>query len=344
MDKLGLERGGSMNRQLVLPHLEPLEHCLSGHPLDGFEWRSEDLRFSPSGRLLAVATTQRRILLFGVELAARPVQAEFLTALVSADLVAPHGVDWIDEAALVVACRGGGGFAFFEIPRTNRWEPETEIRTVSIVRSKWFGAPGETRHLRARPIITGPGSARIHDGCIYAGSNKSNTITRHRILERFSCDDGELIAQEDIEIPDSAAVSPDGAWLAVGDHDHHRVLIFRAGEAQPCGQLSDPRMRYPHGVAFDQSGMALISTDAGGRGLYVFHAPGGAWNLTRAAAASCAEGVAETVFDRVQSETAESFRALEGGTKGIDLSRDGRVLATTCRGQTLRFFALHAAS
>ena len=324
------------------PHLAPLPLNLSGPPLDAFEFRSEDVRFSPSGGLLAVATTQRKILLFAVEIEARPVRAEFLTALTSLDLNAPHGVDWIDEETLVVANRGGTGLAFLHIPRANQWTPATEVAAVSTVQSKWFGSVGETRQLRARGIITGPGSARIHDGRIYAGCNRLNTITRHRLVDGPSCDEGEVVAQEGIEIPDSAVVSPDGVWLAVGDHDHRRVLVFRLGEAAPLGQLTDPRMMHPHGIVFDPSGTLLIAADAGGCGLYVFHAPTGAWNATQTTAASCVEGVAKDVFDRVQSETAEMVRALEGGTKGVDLSRDGRVLVTTCRGQTLKFFALHA--
>ncbi|MBC7767904.1 MAG: hypothetical protein H7124_03885 [Phycisphaerales bacterium] len=243
----------------------------------------------------------------------------------------------------MVANRGGVGFSFFRIPRANRWEPVTEIAAVSATQSKWFGAPGETRKLRTRSVITGPGSARIHAGYIYAGCNKLNTVTRHRIVDGPSCDEGELVATEGIEIPDSAVVSADGAWLAVGDHDHRRVLLYRLGEASPCGELTDPRMQHPHGVAFDQTGTLLIVADAGGRGLYVFRAEESGWTSKQAVATSCTEAVHETVFDRVQEETAEMVRSLEGGTKGVDLSRDGRVLVTTCRGQTVRFFELHAA-
>jgi len=330
------------SRVAAPPRLAPLDLELSGHPLDFFEVRSEDVRFSPSSRLAAVVTTQGRILLFAVDTAGDPVRAELLTALVSPDLRGPHGVDWVDEETIVVANRQAG-FAFFRVPRANEWQPETAVAAVSTVQPHWFGAPGETRSLRGRDIVTGPGSLRIHGGYIYAGCNKANTITRHRILDGPSCEQGELIAQEQIEIPDSAVVSPDGTWLAVGDHDHHRVLIFRLGEASPSGELSDPRMAHPHGTAFDPTGRLLIAADAGGRGLYVFHAPDGNWNVVQTEAASQALGVAEAVFARVQSETPEFYRALEGGTKGIDLSKDGRVLVTTCRGQTLSFFALNAA-
>ena len=38
----------------------------------------------------------------------------------------------------------------------------------------WFGQPGETRLLRKRKVVTGAGSARIHDGHVYVGSNNRN--------------------------------------------------------------------------------------------------------------------------------------------------------------------------
>ena len=329
-------------RAVPPPRLEPLDLVLSGHPLDPFQMRCEDVRFSPSGRLLAVVTTQNRVLLFAVDTRARPVQAEYLTAFASRDIRAPHGVDWIDEETLVIANRRAG-FAFFTVPRANRWEPTMKLAAISTAQPKWFGAPDETRDLRGRPIITGASSARIHDGYIYSGCNKANTITRHRILHGPSCADGELVAQEGIEIPDSALVSPDGVWLAVSDHDHHRVLIFRLGEPSPRGQLSDPRLLHPHGIAFDPGGTMLVVGDAGGRGLFAFHAPGGAWNVVQTAAAAQTAGVTKEVFERVQAETPEAVRNLEGGIKGVDMSKDGRVVVTTCRGQTIRFFALHAA-
>lgn len=328
-------------RTAARPRLEPLEVSFLGRVLDAFEMRSEDVRFSPSGRLLAVLATQGKILLFTVDTIARPVRAEFLTALVSSDLQAPHGLDWIDEETLVVANRRAG-IAFLRVPRVHQWELETEIAAFTTVQPHWFGAPGEMRPLPTRSIMTGPGSVRIHGESIYVTCNKANTVTRHRLLEGPSCDEGTLAAQEGIEIPDSVAITRDGAWLAVSDHGHSRVLIFRPGETSPCGQLSDPGLRHPHGLAMVRNGKLLIVADAGGRGLYVFYAPDGTWDVVQTAAASQTEGVAEAVFDRVRSETPEIVRALEGGTKGVDVSKDDRVVVSTCRGQTLRFYAIHA--
>ncbi len=274
-----------VTRTAVRPRLEPLEVALSGHVLDDFEMRSEDVRFSPSGRLLTVVTTQGRILLFRVDTTARPVVAECLTALVSSELHAPHGVDWLDEETLVIANRRAG-IAFFRIPRVSHWQPETEIAALTTSQPHWFGAPGEMRPLGPRSVMTGPGSVRISGEFIYATCNKANTVTRHRLLDGPSCDEGTLVAQEGIEIPDSVAVTPNGAWLAVSDHGHHRVLIFRPGESSPCGQLSDPSLRHPHGAAMNRNGTLLIVADAGGRGLPVFHAPDGAWGVVQASAAT----------------------------------------------------------
>jgi hypothetical protein len=329
--------GAKKNR----PLLQDLELKLTGHPLDLFRWRSEDVRFSPSGQRLAVITSQAKLLLFAIDANARPVTAQLLTTMASADLRAAHGVDWIDEDTLVVANRAAG-LAFFKIPRSNQWAAESKIAAVSIVQSSWFGAPDEKRQLNAmRKVATGPGSARIHDGYVYAGCNMSNTVTRHRILAGPTCDDGELVAQEGINIPDSAIVSPDGVWLAVADHYNHRVLIFRLGEKSPCGALTDPRLKHPHGIAINPSGTVIVAADAGGRGIFAFHARDGLWNVHQTEAFMI-DGVTEAVYARVQSEVAEQARDVEGGAKGIDISKDGRVVVSTCRGQTLRFFELHA--
>ena len=45
-------------------------------------------------------------------------------------------------------------------------------------------------------------------------------------------------------------------------------------------------------------------------------------------------------FEKTLRETPEVYWPLEGGIKGIDLHRDGQLLVTTCRNQTLRFFEL----
>lgn len=322
------------------PRLEALDTAISGHPFLDYEIRSEDVRFSPSGQLLAVISTQERILLFRVDTTTRPVQAELLTAFVSSDLQAPHGVDWVDEGTLAVANRRAG-IAFFRIPSVTNWDPETEIKAVSTSQPHWFGAPGEMRALETRSVMTGPGSIRIARGFIYAASNKSNTVTRHRLLDGPSCDEGTLMAQEGIDIPDGVAISHDGAWLAMSDHGNHRVLIYRPGDTSPCGELTDPSLHHPHGIGMSQDGKLLFVADAGGRGLHVFHSPDGAWDVVQTAVAVTVDGVREDVFNRVQSETPEIFRNLEGGTKGVDVSKDDRVVVTTCRGQTLRFFEVH---
>ena len=176
------------------PILTPLEIEFGGHHLDFFSLRSEDLRHSPNGRHLSVVTTESKILLFDVDVTGDRMRAEFLTAFASADLEAPHGIDWIDDEHVVVANRRAG-LAFFRLPRANRWEPETPLEAISKAQPHWFGAPRETRMLGARKIVTGAGSVRKFGDHLYVSSNKANTVTRHRILPGPSCDEGTLVAQ-----------------------------------------------------------------------------------------------------------------------------------------------------
>lgn len=323
--------------------LSPVDHVVRGHELDQ-EYRSEDIRFSPSGRRLVVATTDDCLLLFDVDLKTRPIRVEYLSKLVSPHLKGPHGVDWLSEDEIVVASRRGG-LVFFRLPLRNLWNPETEIGLISTARSDWFGEIGETRRLRERTIVTGPGSVRVQDATMLVCCNKLNSVTAHTLArgpDGPECDSGRLVAQEGIEIPDSAALSPDGQWLAVSDHDHHRIALLRYGEPTPCATLQDPALKYPHGLCFDREGGAIFVADAGSPHLFVFREVAGSWASDQTAAAHMIDGVPRALFERVQAETPEQVRALEGGAKGIDLSPDGRFAAITCRGRSLAFFEYDA--
>jgi hypothetical protein len=169
--------------------------------------------------------------------------------------------------------------------------------------------------------------------------NHTNTVTAHRITRTSAgptCGPGQLVAGAGIEVPDGVAHSPDGAWFAVSDHDHRRVLIYPADGADPISELTHPALCVPHGLVFDAQGSALLVADAGSPDLFVFTAVESDWATH--AVRHIPNVVPHAIFDRVQAATPESVRALEGGAKGIDLAPDGRTVALTCRGQTLAFF------
>jgi len=308
---------------------------------DMFSMRSEDVRFSPSGNRLIVATTENKLLLFQVDVASVPINVKLLTALTSNDLDSPHGVDWINEDTIVVANRRAG-LALFQVPKCDTWVSETSIQALSTHQSSWFGAAGELREVNGRMVMTGPGSSRISQGYVYVGCNYKGTVTRHDFNNMAAFSQGELVAKENIKIPDSSAVSPNGIFLVVSDHENGRLLVFRLGDSFPCGEISDPCLIHPHGVVFDCSGSLLICADAGSRNLFLFHSPSGDWSSKISKAATCVEALEIGIFDRVRQETPKRFRNLEGGYKGVDIIYNGKVIVTTCRGQTVQFFAIDA--
>lgn len=331
------EVGSRLHERTGAITLDRLPYELTGLPLDT-DRRSEDLRFSPSGRRMLVAVTNGVLLLFEVDTTARPVLVEFVSELSSAALAGPHGVDWLSEDEIIVANRRGT-LALFRLPPRGRPAPRAELTLIDHVQTDWFGAPGETRELHGRTIATGPGSVRVRGDVALVCCNHTNTVTAHRIGRTAggpTCDRGRLVASSGIEVPDGVAHSPDGAWFAVSDHDNRRVLVYPADGGTAVAELTHPALKVPHGLTFDAGGSALLVADAGGPDLFAFDSIRPRWSETTAHHIRSA--VPHRVFDRVQAETPAPVRALEGGVKGIDIAPDGRTVASTCRGQTLAFF------
>src|ERR1700730_9358343 len=82
--------------------------------------RTEDVRFSPSNRRLAVASFNRnRIAVFDIEIAsslgATQIALPGGVVLSSPALQLPHGVDFIDENTLIVTSRASD-VAIFKLP------------------------------------------------------------------------------------------------------------------------------------------------------------------------------------------------------------------------------------
>ena len=69
--------------------------------------RTEDVKFSPSGRVLAVVATNGVISLLAVDTCSRPVQIGQYAELHSTSLSSPHGIDFLSEDVVVVANRSG---------------------------------------------------------------------------------------------------------------------------------------------------------------------------------------------------------------------------------------------
>jgi hypothetical protein len=294
--------------------------------------RTEDVRFAPGGRRLALACyTGERIALADVEIdmsASGPrVAVTRLEQLESSALREPHGIDFADDDTLVVGKRAGG-IAVFRLP------PAGSAGRLTPVGSADSGLHG---------LLDSPGSVAVrslnagrHE--VLACNNWTSTITRHTLDSGGALTGGEVVGRKWLDLPDGLAVSGDGRWLAVSNHNSHSVLVFAyptlSEDSDPVGVLRGTL--YPHGLRFGAGDRHLLVADAGAPFVHVFAPPGGGWQGAAYPAASI-EVMDEVTFQR-------GHRNLEeGGPKGIDLDPNTNVLVVTSECQPLAFFDVGAA-
>src|SRR5882724_3772568 len=168
--------------------------------------RTEDVRFSPSNRRLAVAAFIRnRIVVFDVDIAsssgATQVALTGGVELSSPALQLPHGLDFIDDSTLIVASRGSD-VALFKLP-----SGEEIVRTHEVLPIARWPANGTT-------LLNAPSSVAVTHveedaGEVLICNNDGHTVTRH-LLDRAA--DGamrnsEILLNKYLNGPDSVSVS-----------------------------------------------------------------------------------------------------------------------------------------
>jgi hypothetical protein len=281
--------------------------------------RTEDVRLSPNGRRLAIACYGGHGIAVGdVELERTPAGAT--ASLTQLELVAspllrePHGLDWRDDETLVVANRAGG---------------------VAIV---WLAGPGLDPTITLAEIsLDAPGSVALRplDGErheLLVCENWRNEVATLVLDEHGDLREAGPAQRAWLDLPDGLALSADGRWLAVSNHNTHSVLVFdrRTGEdGDPAAVLRG--VDYPHGVRFSADAGALLVADAGAPHVHVFVRPTREWSGASFPAATVAV-MDEATFLRGR------HNPQEGGPKGIDLDSRTQVLLATCEELGLAFF------
>ncbi len=298
--------------------------------------RAEDVRFSPNGRRLALIVYQPAVIaLADVEVSmdrGRPqVVVTNMTELSSPLLRGPHGLEFLDDDTIVVANRYGDVTTF-------RLPSEAPGGTAALTAIDL--PPGQRFELLSEPSALAISRGSDGDVEILVCNNGDSTVTRHVLrqgpVEGHAVTRNELYSRQWLAIPDGIAISPDDAWIAVSNHDNHRVMMYArsstpAERTDPDGILRGAWC--PHGIRFSPDGSSLFVADADSPYVHVFLRDGDAWDGVR--------GPAESV--RVVSDDAfehgYSFGAgRQGGPKGLDIDRDGLVLAVTYEHRPLAFF------
>ena len=298
--------------------------------------RTEDVRFSPSNRRLAVAAFHRnRIAVFDIDVtSSRGITQVALTGgvqLSSPALQWPHGVDFIDDDTLIVTSRRSD-VAIFKVPSGSGDMPSHEV--LPAVR---WPADGTT-------LLDAPGSVvvtRVRGGAgeILICNNNGHTVTRH-LLDRDAATvrHSEVLLQRYLDVPDGVSVSQDRRWIAVSNHTTHNVLLYEnspalGSAAEPDGILR--RVYYPHGLRFSADGRHLFVADAGTPYLHVYAQHPGEWRGVRNPVATV-RIMDDATFQRGRHNPEE------GGPKGLDIDAGSRVLVVTSECQPLGFFDVAA--
>jgi hypothetical protein len=295
--------------------------------------RTEDVRFSPSNRRLAVASFNRnRIVVFDIDIAsslgATQVALTGGVELSSPALQWPHGVDFIDDNTLIVTSRRSD-VALFKLPSGERI-----VRTHEVLPIARWPANGTT-------LLNAPGSVAVthveEDVCeVLICNNDGHTVTRHLL----DCDAGRAIRNSEIllhkylNIPDGVSVSPDRRWIAVSNHTTHNVLLYENSPALNSDAKPDGILRcvyYPHGLRFSADGRHLFVADAGAPYLHIYAQDPDQWRGVRHPVATV-RIMDDAVFERGRHNPEE------GGPKGLDIDACSNILVVTSECQPLAFF------
>ena len=298
--------------------------------------RTEDVRFSPDNRLLAIAGFGKRVLLFlrvAIEKsAAGPVvtATDFLR-LTSPGIGRVHGIDFIDDRTLAVANRDGD-VTILKLPPGELGGRDCETEAVARI------SKGQDCELDT------PGSVAVRKDwwgkiSLLVCNNYAHRVTRHVVDPRsgYKAKSNGILVQRDLDIPDGIAISHDRRWIAVSSHNTNDVKLFRSSmflnrESEPAGRLAGSN--YPHGLRFTADDRHVIVADAGSPVVHVY-ARGRDWRGTHEPIRSLAV-IDEEAFARGR------HNPQEGGPKGLDIDRSNTVVVVTCEEQPLAFFDLRS--
>jgi len=297
--------------------------------------RTEDVKFSPNNRRLAVAGfAKNKLVVFDVEIAAsasgKKVALTDFMEIRSSSLHAPHGLCFIDDATLIVANRGGEA-PILSVPPSGTIDKKFELPALQTIRRDQFHQ------------LKSPGSVSVSriDQNLYevlVCNNYVHYVTRH-ILEKgehLVIRNNEILLKNGLSIPDGVAVSEGRRWIAISNHNTHSVLLYENtpqlnGQSVPEGILRN--VNYPHGVRFTPDDNFLLVADAGAPYVNVYAKDGDSWKGTRDPVTTF------RVMDEMTYRRGR-FHSSEGGPKGIDIDSEMNVFVTTCEQQTLAFFGL----
>ena len=327
----------SVARNLCCGNNQAIKFTASDHvwiSLQGLG-RTEEVKFSPNSRRLAVAGYKaNKFLVIDVDIAVHSgittVSLTDVVEVASKSLHAPHGLAFIDDETLIVGNRWGEA-PIFRLPPSGGSEKKISISALQTIRQDddhQLDSPGS--------VSVSPVADNQYE--ILICNNYAHYVTRHllQMNGQPTLIRHEKLLSKGLNIPDGVAVNMDNRWIAVSNHGSHCVYLYENTpqlnqQSRPDGVLRN--INYPHGVLFTPDGNYIIVADAGSPYINIYAKNGDGWKGTRSPQATF-RVMDEAVYHRGK------INPQEGGAKGIDVDGDMRVLVTTCDEQVLSFFAL----
>jgi hypothetical protein len=297
--------------------------------------RTEDLKFSPSKKLLAIAGfDSERVIIFKVNLEASKesprINLSDYFQIFSPMLKSPHGLVFLDERTLIVANRAGAINVFTLPVAAGKQQKYTldPVRTIGGGRFRKLDSPGS---VDAYPM--GWGVYRV-----LICNNYAHHVTSARIIPaaRHLVWGHQILLEKSLEIPDGINVSENRKWIVVSNHVSGTLFMYE--NQYNLGRRSEPvavlhGMDCPHGVRFTDNDQKLIVVDSAAPNMCVYATGSNGWK---------GDYFPVKTMRVLDDQTFElgRYNLEEGGPKGIDLDPVSNVLAMTCEHQPLTFYSL----
>jgi DNA-binding beta-propeller fold protein YncE len=306
--------------------------------------RFEGIAFSPSGNAIAVATSETN----SVFLFRRRANGLFETEPYSSiegpksGLKYPHDVSFCrsgDTELLAVAQRGGAITLYEKNRASDSYGPEPvfEIRGP------------ETKLKFSDGVAFVPPA---DDDLLAVCNLELASISFYRRASRsplgFKLKPVFVLKHRSLAEPDGLAFSRCGTWLAVANHGNNSVSVFRRRKSifsrgalryarRPVTVIRDPRMRYPHSVAFTPETNHLVVTNAGANYFTVYEPSGDDPKLCWSQSPMLQKTVGpDQLFKEVNARNKQ-----EGGPKGVAIHENNLAVCSPEYGIKIYSFREH---
>jgi hypothetical protein len=294
--------------------------------------RTEDVKFSPNNRRIAVAGfIENKFAVFAISIAAsdnsKSITLTSAVEISSDHLKGPHGLDFIDDKRILVANRYGQA-CIFEVPLDITGKHE--LTPLLVLGSEHISGPGS--------VAVFKNQEGIYEALIC--NNFGHCVTRHLLdlkAERVT-EKSDVIFKKWLESPDGVSFSGQMRWIAISNHDTHTVLLYESCDSLNGSSDPDGILRcaiYPHGLKFTSDDRFILVADAGSPYVHIYEKDDAEWRGVRNPVLSL-----RVLND--QDYFSGRYSPEEGGAKGIDINDAENILVTTCEKQPLGFFDLTA--